>query len=191
LASIEEDLEVLERKLNTLRLDYERYFLGTRPREPILARNEVQKIVVTYSNQSIQNTAQRFKFNSVNSRYQAYKRQWDNILRQMEAGTYKRDIFKADMRERQAGEAKAAREKTRGNAKAGADSVGAVGAGDALFESYVDAAQACGQSIKGLTPKKLQAAIDKQAHTIREKLGERDVNFRVVVEKGKVKLKAS
>ncbi len=41
----EEDLELLDRNLKQLRLDYERYFLGTRPREPLQARAAVDKII--------------------------------------------------------------------------------------------------------------------------------------------------
>ena len=101
MATADDDLQILEHKLNTLKLDYERYFLGTRPREPMMARREIQKIVTILANSPIQNTARRFKYNSINARYQAMKRQWDNILRQMEAGTYKRDIFKANIRDKQ------------------------------------------------------------------------------------------
>jgi hypothetical protein len=50
---------------------------------------------------------------------------------------------------------------------------------------------ACGQSVSGLTEKKLQAVIAKQEAAVRQKLGCEKVNFRVVVEAGKVKLKAS
>jgi hypothetical protein len=182
--SVEEDLVVLEHKLNALKLDYERYFLGTRPREPVMARAEVQKIIVYYSNQPIPNTAQRFKFNSVNSRYQAYKRQWNNILRQMEAGTYKRDVFKANIRDKQR---EAGPTEKPAAATAGTRSKNA---GSALFDSYVSAAQACGQKVAGLTPTKLQAVVDKQTKVLQSKLGCKDVNFRVVVQDGKVKLKA-
>ena len=63
-------------------------------------------------------------------------------------------------------------------------------AGAALFDSYVSAAQACGQKIAGLTPQKLQAVVDKQTGALRSKLGCKDVTFRVVVKDGKVKLKA-
>ncbi len=37
---IEEDLQTLDIKMKQLKLDYERYFLGTRPREPAMARSE-------------------------------------------------------------------------------------------------------------------------------------------------------
>src|SRR5574340_149258 len=88
VATTEEDLQVLDQKLKQLRLDYEQYFLGSRPREPVLLRGEVQKLIALYSNVSIQNTAQRFKFSSLCSRYLTQRRQWDLVLRKIEDGTY-------------------------------------------------------------------------------------------------------
>jgi len=97
---LEEDFKILENKLLQLKLDYDQYFLGSRPREPVMLRGEVQKLIALYSNQAIQNTALRFKFGSICSRYQAFKRQWNEILRQIEAGTYSRHRFKAELHER-------------------------------------------------------------------------------------------
>jgi hypothetical protein len=99
----DEEVKILEVRLTQLKLEYEKYFLGTRPTEPAQQRSEVQKTVLKFSNMRITNTAQRFKFNSLNGRYQAFKRQWDNILRQIEAGTYKRHVFKADLHDRERG----------------------------------------------------------------------------------------
>ena len=76
--SQEEELKILEVRLNQLKLDYDKYFLGTRPTEPVMPRAEVQKTVIRFSNTRITNTALRFKFNSLNGRYQAFKRQWDS-----------------------------------------------------------------------------------------------------------------
>ena len=99
----EEEMKMLEVKLNLLKLDYEKYFLGTRPTEPAMLRAEVQKLVIKFSNTRITNTALRFKFNSLNGRYQAFKRRWDETLRKIEAGTYERHIFKADLHDRERG----------------------------------------------------------------------------------------
>jgi len=178
--AIDEDLRILEAKVKALKLEYEQYFLGTRPREPRITRQEVQKLVHFYSNTPIQNTAHRFKFSGINSRFQAFKRQWDQTLREIEAGTYRRHVFKADLKDRQAGK----RERTRRTQPPGI-------AGNDLFEAYRDAALACGQSVSGLTPEKLQAVVAKQTEALRDKLGCDKVNFRVAVESGKVKLKAS
>ena len=95
-------MEILSRKLMALKLAYEQYFLGSRPREPILLADEVKKLVVVYANQTIQNTALRFKFNSIVSRYQAFKRQWTDTLRRIENGTYERHQFKAKLHKRPA-----------------------------------------------------------------------------------------
>ena len=83
----DEELKLLEVKLNQLKLDYEKYFIGNRPTEPAQLRSDVQKTMIKWSNTRITNSALRFKFNSLNGRYQAFKRQWDGVLRQIEAGT--------------------------------------------------------------------------------------------------------
>jgi len=188
-ATPDEEIKLLEIRLNQLKLEYEKYFLGTRPTEPAMARSEVQKMFVKWSNTRIPNTALRFKFNSLNGRYQAFKRQWDNTLRQIEAGTYKRHRFKADLhdRERGIGEGGGA-----AGAEAGAKGGGARGAKEPdLFETYRDAMLATGQDASGLTAEKLQRAIAKQEAAVKKKLGVDKVEFKVVVQKGKVKLKAA
>jgi len=188
MATIDEDLQILENKVKQLKLDYEQYFLGSRPREPIQLRTDVQKQVLVHSNTPIKNTAARFRFNSINSRFQAFKRQWDLTLRQIEAGTYTRHLFKAKLHEKQRGIETGPGSRT---ARSGAGAGSGSGSKEELFETYRDAAMACGQSVKGLTREKLQSVIDRQGSALRKKLGCDDVNFRVVVEKGKVKLKAS
>jgi len=184
VAEIDDELTILDNKIKQLKLDYEQYFTGTRPREPAQLRGEVQKTILRHLNQPIQNTAARFRFNSINSRYQAFKRQWDSTLRQIDAGTYKRHVFKAQLHERERG-LDGPPAASSGKAAAAARS------GPSLFESYRDAALACGQSVSGLTPEKLQAVVRKQEAALKQKLGCDKVDFRVVVEGGKVKLKAS
>ena len=175
----EEIIETLERKLGMLKREYEQYFLGTRPREPILLRGEVQKTVAYLSNTPIQNTALRFKFSSVCSRYQAFKRQWDETLRKIEAGTYERHRFKARLHGSAAPPAPAP-----------APGAGATPKSD-LYQEYVDARLACGQNAKGITREKLEKQLDKQRTQLQKKFGnDAEFQFRVAVEGGKVRLKA-
>jgi hypothetical protein len=152
-----------------------------------MLRGEVQKTVIRYCNTRITNTGLRFKFNSLNGRYQAFKRQWDNVLRQIEAGTYKRHIFKADLRDRERGVSP--------NPQPGSSTNGSPSRSPSqpidIFESYRDAMIATGQNASGLTRAKLQSAIEKQEAALKKKLGCERVDFKVVVEGGKVKLKAA
>jgi hypothetical protein len=180
--SLDEEIDVLDRKLGQLKREYDQYFLGARPREPILLKGEVYKKVAFLSQQPIQNTALRFRFGTICSRYQSMRRQWEEILRKMEAGTYERHKFKADLHERVRTED--------GEMPAGA--AAAAPASDDLFDAYVEARRACGQSVKGLTREKLEKVLDKQREGLRERFGDKaKFRFRVVVEGGQVRLKAS
>lgn len=179
--SVEEDLKVLEHKLAQLKREYDQYFLGSRPREPGLLRGEVNKVIVRLSNTAIQNTGQRFKFSSLCSRFQAFRRQWDETLRKIEEGTYERHRFKARLHGRAGGS----------GGRPAADRSGE-GSRDDLYQSYVDARLACGESVKGLSREKLQNVIEKQRSQLRERFGsDADFQFRVAVEDGKARLKAS
>ena len=178
---LEEDFKILETKLLQLKVDYDQYFLGSRPREPVMLRAEVQKLITQYSNQAIQNTALRFKFGSICSRYQAFKRQWNEVLHQIELGTYSRHRFKADLHERE----------RRGGAAVSAIASEAKRPIDALFRAYVEACRSCGQDVKGLTPAKLDGILEKQREQLRTRFGDAAFSFRVAIEDGKAKLKAS
>ncbi|MEE3331236.1 MAG: MXAN_5187 C-terminal domain-containing protein [Myxococcota bacterium] len=180
--TLDDELRIMEGKLKQLKLDYEQYFCGSRPREPQQLRREVQKQVTECAQAPIQNTALRFRFNSINSRFQCFKRQWDLTLREIESGTYTRHLFKADLHER---ERLLGREATGTPVRPPGES------GAALFDSYCNAAIACGQDVSSLTPEKLQRIIDKQQGSLREKLKCDAVDFRVIVKDGKVKLRAS
>jgi hypothetical protein len=177
---VEESIQQLDIKIGQLRRDYDQYFLGTRPREPVLLRGEVQKLIVVLTNHAIQNTGLRFKFSSICARYQAFKRQWDETLRKIEAGTYERHRFKAKLHGPSDAPPPAAATSAKKAPK------------DDLFQSYVDARLACGQNVKGLTRDKLEGVIERQRAQLREKYGgDASFSFRVAVEKGKVRLKAT
>jgi len=171
---------VLEAKINQLKREYEQYFLGTRPREPALLAGEVRTTMARLGNKPFQNTALKFKFSSICSRYQAFNRQWQENLRKIERGTYERHLFKADLHSREReGAKRAARPESEQR-------------GDEIYSAYVEARRACGQDTENLTPAKLRAVLKKQERAFRERYGDAaDVRFRVVVEDGRAKLKAS
>jgi hypothetical protein len=179
---IDSDLQLFEAKLKVLKFAYQQYFMGNRPREPQIERGEVQKIVAYWSNMPIRNTAQRFKFNTLCARFFSFRRKWDETCRQIDAGTYAPHVFKAEMHEQQR--------------RPGAAPDGAAAGGDArsrsedLYEAFVEARKACGESADGLSREKLGQVLRRQETAIKEKYGCAAVRFRVVVENGKPKLKA-
>lgn len=179
MSTLEEELQLLEHKLKQLKLDYEQYFLGSRPREPRQLRDEIHKQVQRTLATPIRNTALRFRFNSANARFQAFKRQWDNVLRQIECGTYERHVFKANLRDRAVVPTPRFRptQPTRDI--------------DTLFDDYRSAAARCGQDVSRITPDALRRAVEKQGAAARQQLGCPRVAFRIAVEAGRVKIKVS
>jgi hypothetical protein len=180
---IEDDLNLLDAKIKHLKLEYEQYFMGARKREPQLLRSEVQKIVNYYANVPIRNTGHRFKFNNLRSRYFAFRRHWEGTVRKIEDGRYEKHRFQAELHDRERRNASAAK-------PAAASSPGKQDV-DRLFEAWVGAREATGQKTTGLTREKLESQLEKQRSALRERLGGADVRFRVVVEDGRAKLKAS
>ena len=181
-SDVEEQLQTLDIKLGQLKREYDQYFLGTRPREPVLLRGDVQKLVVVLTNTPFNNTALKFRFSSLCSRYQAQRRQWDENLRKIEQGTYERHRFKADLREKG--------RPTAAQGPPGVDASSRSG-GDELYQSYVDARLACGQEVKSLSKEKLQGVISAQRKKLAEKYGsDASFRFKVAVEDGRAKLKA-
>lgn len=182
--AIDDELQVLDHKVKQLKLDYEKYFLGSRPREPAQLRHEVQKLFTIYSNLAISNTAARFKFNSLCARFFALRRQWDETLRKIEDGTYARHVFKADLHDRErAGRRKAApvsAPTAQGEASRPGD----------LFEAYREACAQCGQDPGAMTRERLEGVLQKQGEDLRKRFQCDEVRFRVAVEDGRVRLKA-
>jgi hypothetical protein len=60
-----------------------------------------------------------------------------------------------------------------------------------VYEALVEARQACGQGVSGLTPAKLDKILDQQERDLSKRYGDSQVRFKVVVENGKAKLTAS
>jgi len=176
---IDEDMQLLEAKLKVLKMQYEQYFLGNRPREPQVERGEVQRIVAYWSNMAIRNTAARFQFNTLCQRFFTFRRQWDETCRKIDSGTYAPHQFKAKLRDGQQRDGAAA-----------AEARAAEGQGDDLFEAYVEARRACGEKVDGLTRQKLDQVIARQEAALKSRFDCKAVKFRVVVEDGKTKLKA-
>jgi hypothetical protein len=180
---IEEDLVLLDARLKQLRLEYEQYFMGARKREPQLLRGEVQKIIAYYANVPIRNTGHRFKFNNLRARFFAFRRHWDETQRKIEDGRYDKHRFQAELhdRERTAGEPE----------KPVPESPAPERELDRLFQDWVDARTATGQGTAGLSRERLAQQLEQQAAALRQRFGVADVRFRVVVEDGRAKLKAS
>lgn len=98
LGELEEMLNELEQRVERLRALYEQYFMGIEKIEPAVLRKDVERRFWLLRRAQIRNTAMRFKLNTINQRYNTYQQYWQRIIREIEAGTYRRHLKKAENR---------------------------------------------------------------------------------------------
>lgn len=171
---IHEDILQLEMKIHQLRVDYDQYFAGVNKIPPLKLQEEVQKVVRKYSGVQIHNTALAFKFKSLVGRYTTYNNLWSRTMRQLEEGTFVR------------GQGRRAQLKTAVKAAA----VHEESAAEKLYKEYVAAKKSLHQNSDDIKVKGLNDLIEKQTAQIKSKYKCSGVDYKVVVEGGKAKIKA-
>jgi hypothetical protein len=96
LEAIDARLEDMERKLDRLRSLYESFFMGTERTPPNVPRRELNRLVVEMQQAPIGNAMLRFRFQSLLQRWVMLTTYWNRTMREIEAGTYARDLSKAN-----------------------------------------------------------------------------------------------
>lgn len=93
------DLETLvselEARVDRLRASYDQYFMGIEKLPPHVQIKDVERRLQDLRKIQIRNTALRFKFQTTLQKYNTYQSYWQRIVRQIEEGTYKRDLRRA------------------------------------------------------------------------------------------------
>lgn len=83
---LESDIERLDQGIRLLKVQYDQYFAGSLPKQPLELRGEIEKIIRRYANTPISKLEQRFHFNSLVSRFNTFSELWSKHLRAKEEG---------------------------------------------------------------------------------------------------------
>ncbi len=86
VSDVERDMQKLETGLKNLEAQYNMYFSGRLPKPPWETRSAVEALVKRYDRGYIQNYADRFRFQTLQSRFQTLIDLWDKGLRAREEG---------------------------------------------------------------------------------------------------------
>lgn len=87
----------LEEAVEVLRVHYEHYFLGLVRKEPNKERDLLKTEVLRLKSSFLRNTGVKFRVASLHNKFLSYERMWQRTVREIEEGTYHRDLFKARM----------------------------------------------------------------------------------------------
>lgn len=189
------ELDQIEVAMKELEIAYEQYFMGNDRflREPIKDREAMAKSLRRFANRHIVQTDMRFRYQNLATRFHSYQGYWDRILRMMDEGRFVRQIHRGKLPPPPSSPPL--------SAGAAAESAAAAAAAPArpntpppsdaerLYEQLAQAHRSTnlGESV----PSRQQVAsfLDKQKEAIRQKFGDRPVEFVVVTEEGKPKIK--
>jgi hypothetical protein len=93
--SAQKECARLEGELVELQVAYEQYFLGHERRPPAKQHQDLKRALNQLRNTFVNATNVRFRVGNLQQRMLTFERLWERTLQEIEAGTYKRDVFKA------------------------------------------------------------------------------------------------
>jgi len=181
-----EELVALDEGIQGLQVLYEKYFLGIDRKPPEQERKKISGKARELRSANIRNTALKFKINTLFAKLISFERMWDRTLREIEDGTYKRDVFKAKLRQgdRDGGQETPARVAPAPSAAISDANL------RRLYDTYVMARQRTGESTVGLDYDSLATRIRAQVPELMKKHRAKNIEFKVVIKGGKAVLKA-
>lgn len=91
MATIDEDLNQIERDIRTLKIEYEQYFGGGRSRPPADTQWRVDTLIRRYAERAAElSSGQRFRINNLTQTYAKYQDMWRKKLMQKEGAVTQR-----------------------------------------------------------------------------------------------------
>jgi hypothetical protein len=190
---LNEDLDILEKSIRQLQIEWEKFFSGLERKPPVDLRTKLEGMIRRYSNTEIRNNTERFRFQNLASRYQSFAELWAKRLRAMEEGRPVGLHGKAalahlppplpHMEARLTPAARANNEVRVKDASADTDAV------RSLFDRFLEARKEAGEG-GAVKFESFQKIIAQQSARILSEKGASAVDFRLETKDGKVSLKA-
>lgn len=185
---LKEDMDILDLKINKLKVDYEQYFAKILKREPTALRDEIDRIVLKYSNQHISNTSLKFRYSTLVAKYTSFKQFWNRILRQIEEGTYTRGAFGAKLPEEPVNRIPQQRTEAVSSSPEAHPAPAGNSKFSEVYRQFMEAKRTAGESAADMSYEKFTQAIVQQTEKVKKDLNCSDVEYKVVVKDGKAKI---
>lgn len=178
---LRQELDRLEGMIADLKIQYEQYFAGILPLAPEKPHADVKRKIRDLLKAPFKTQAFSFRLKTLESRYSTFNTYWQRTLKQKEDGTYIRDVFKANLREKNSLE----------DARAETSVGKAEKSMQALFSSYKDALEKATGRKQELNYSAFQKSLVERAKEFKSRNPEKKVSFKVVVKNGKVTIQAN
>jgi hypothetical protein len=176
--SIDDMLNRLEEDIRKLKVEYDIFFNGSSAKPPTDLKYRVESLIKRLYDARGMTFGQRFRYNSLVSRFNVYRELWRRTQKEKEEGGRERDpeVLFAD---RFAPATVRCSDPTHEPDKV-----------RALYDSFLLARRHCGQRVGDLPYERFQQMIAAQVRQIRSQLKCEAIDFTIEVEEGSVKFKA-
>ncbi|MBZ5502608.1 MAG: hypothetical protein LAN59_10285 [Acidobacteriia bacterium] len=206
MATVDDDLNQIEKDLRTLKIEYEQFFAGGRKRPPTDTQWRVETLVRRYNERLAQlRFAQRFRFNNLAQTFAKYQDMWRKKLMQKE-GAVTEHHFGAAAKAIEAERAHKASSRPGGSPRTGEAARSAAEARAAfslsfsdpakeqekvqeLYRKVIEARAESGDKSKAPSLQDFERFVQKKTKELQDK-GGRQIEYIVSVEGGRTKLKA-
>jgi hypothetical protein len=91
---IEEMLDGVDKNMERIKTLYEQYFLGIQKQAPTFLHTDIERKLRDLTQLQVRNTGLRYRLATLQQKFGAYNSYWKRTLRQIENGTYARNLSK-------------------------------------------------------------------------------------------------
>ncbi|HET6976288.1 MAG TPA: MXAN_5187 C-terminal domain-containing protein [Pyrinomonadaceae bacterium] len=180
----DEQLTRLEDDIRRLRIEFDIFFNGGAKRPPYDTKGRVETLLKRLGDDRTLTYAQRYRYNSLAARYNAFRDLWRRTMQGREEGRDPISAHRANVQK------EVTAPKVDPVSFVCTDAHRDVEVVKNLFESLVEAKRSCGEATEELSFPKFHRLIASKADGLKEKVGCERVRFSVSVENGHVSFKA-
>ena len=183
IISTDDQLTRLEEDIRRLKVEFDTFFNGGSKRAPYDTKGRVETVLKRIGDDRTLTLAQRFRYNSLTARYNAFRDLWRRTMQGREEG---RDPASA-------ARAHAKREAAESFKKATfvcADAHRDIEMVKKIYTALVEAKKMCGEPVEDLSFPRFHHLIASKADHLKEASGCKRISFSVDVDRGHVSFKA-
>lgn len=165
---ISREIAAIDAELAKLRIRFDQHFLGIERKSPIADLEALGRRVRALKNAFLNNTALKFRVETLHQKFKTYEQLWLKTLKEIEEGTYRKDLMRLRLRNLRKAPAGAEAKKEEAAPKE-APSQPATGLSedqiDRIYSAYIMAKKRCNESTAGITREALAKSLAARAAT--------------------------
>jgi len=181
--SVDDQLSRLEEDIRRLKIEFDVFFNGCSKKPPYDTKGRVDTMIKRLGDDRTLTYAQRYRYNSLGSRYNAFRDLWRRTMQGREEGRDAGSAARASAKQQAVADFKRAEFVCD-------DAHRDVALVKDLYSALVEAKKACGEPVEDFSFPRFHRLIASQADGLKERLGCERVSFSIDVEGGRVSFKA-